>query len=104
MGVSGQLHASAALYPGKKTPCTHSTGGLVGPRSGLDTEVRGKILCLGLGSKPDRRSSSPESDTILTELLLLLLKTENIIIENIFKKLPIIFLFQFEILRRLIMI
>jgi hypothetical protein len=38
-GVSGQRHALATLYPG-----THCTGGWVGPRTGLDTEDRGKIL------------------------------------------------------------
>jgi hypothetical protein len=43
-GVSGQRHAPAALYSREKTPGTHWTGGWVGPRAGLDTEVRGKIL------------------------------------------------------------
>jgi hypothetical protein len=42
MGVSGQRHASAALCPWERTPGTHYTGGWVGPRAGLDTEVRGK--------------------------------------------------------------
>jgi hypothetical protein len=32
------------LSPGKRTPGTHCTGGLVGLRAGLDTEARGKIL------------------------------------------------------------
>jgi len=45
MGVSDQRHAPAALLPpGKGPPGTHWTGGWVGPRAGLDTEVRGKIL------------------------------------------------------------
>jgi hypothetical protein len=44
-GVSGQCHAPAALCPGERTPGTHFTGGWVGLRAGLDTEVRGKILC-----------------------------------------------------------
>jgi hypothetical protein len=35
MGVRGQRHASAALYPLQK-PGTHCTGGWVGPRTGLD--------------------------------------------------------------------
>jgi hypothetical protein len=35
MGVGGQLHAPAALPPGKR-PSTHCIGGLVGPRVGLD--------------------------------------------------------------------
>jgi hypothetical protein len=45
MGVSGQRHAPAALYPRGKYPGTHCTEGLVSPRAGLDTEVRGKTLC-----------------------------------------------------------
>jgi hypothetical protein len=49
MGVSGQHHAPAALYPR-----THCTGGWVGPRASLDTEARGKILCPCRGSNPDR--------------------------------------------------
>jgi hypothetical protein len=40
MGVSGQRHAPAALYPGERTPGTHCTGGWVGPRAGLDAEAR----------------------------------------------------------------
>jgi hypothetical protein len=43
----------AALCPGEGTPGTHCTGGWVGPRAGLDTEVRGKILCPCRGSNPD---------------------------------------------------
>jgi hypothetical protein len=42
MGVSGQRHAPAALYPRGKDPGTHCTGGWVGPRAGLDTEAGGK--------------------------------------------------------------
>jgi hypothetical protein len=44
MGVSGQRHVSPALYPRGKDPGTHCTGGWVGPRAGLDTETRWKIL------------------------------------------------------------
>jgi hypothetical protein len=54
MGVSGQRHASTALCPGERTPSTHCTGGWVGLRAGLDTEVRGKILFPCQGSNPDR--------------------------------------------------
>jgi hypothetical protein len=36
-----------------RTPGTHCTGGWVGPRAGLDTEVRGKISCLCQGSNLD---------------------------------------------------
>jgi hypothetical protein len=53
MGVSGQRHAPAALTLGERTPGTHCTGGWVGPRAGLDTEDRGKILCLCRGSNLD---------------------------------------------------
>jgi hypothetical protein len=45
-GVSGQRHAPAALYRREWTHGTHCTGGWVGPRTGLDTVARGKILCL----------------------------------------------------------
>jgi hypothetical protein len=38
--------------PGQRAPGTHCTGGWVGPRAGLDVEVRGKILCLCRGSNP----------------------------------------------------
>jgi hypothetical protein len=41
------------------TPGTHCTGGWVGPRAGLDTDVRGKILCPRRGSKPDRPVVQP---------------------------------------------
>jgi hypothetical protein len=36
MEVSGQLHAPAALTPGKEPPGTHYIGGWVGPRAGFD--------------------------------------------------------------------
>jgi hypothetical protein len=35
MGVDDQRHAPAALYP-RERPCSHCTGGWVGPRAGLD--------------------------------------------------------------------
>jgi hypothetical protein len=38
--------------PGERTPGTHWTGGWVGPRAGLDTEVRGKILLPLSGIEP----------------------------------------------------
>jgi hypothetical protein len=37
MGMSGQRHAPATLYPRGKDPGTHYTGGWVGPKAGLDT-------------------------------------------------------------------
>jgi len=39
MEVSGQLHAPAALPPGKE-PVTHWIGGWVGPRAVLDAVVK----------------------------------------------------------------
>jgi hypothetical protein len=53
MGVNGQRHAPAALCPGERTPGTHCTGGWVDPRTGLNTEARGKISCLCRGSNFD---------------------------------------------------
>jgi hypothetical protein len=46
MGVRGQHHAPAALFPRRKDPGTHWIGGWVGPRAGLDAEARGKNICL----------------------------------------------------------
>jgi hypothetical protein len=60
MGVSGQRQAPAALLPlGERTPGTHCPGGWVGPRAGLDTEVRGKILCPRRGPNPNRPVVQP---------------------------------------------
>jgi hypothetical protein len=59
MGVSGQHHAPTALYPRGKDPGIHCTGGWVGPKAGLDTEVGGKILCHCRGSNPDRPVAQP---------------------------------------------
>jgi hypothetical protein len=42
-GGDGQLHAPAALPPGKEPPSTHWIWGWVGTRAGLDTKVRRKI-------------------------------------------------------------
>jgi hypothetical protein len=43
MEVSAQLHAPAALPPGKRAPGTHLIGGWVGPRAVLDAVVKRKI-------------------------------------------------------------
>jgi hypothetical protein len=43
MEVSGQLHATVALPPGKRVPDTHWIGGLVDPRAGLDAVLKRKI-------------------------------------------------------------
>jgi hypothetical protein len=40
--------------PGERTSGSRYTGGWVGLRAGLNTEVRGKILCLCRGSNLDR--------------------------------------------------
>jgi hypothetical protein len=59
MGVSGQRHALAALYPLGKDPGTHWIGSWVGPRAGLDAGARRKILCLCRGSNLDRPIVQP---------------------------------------------
>jgi hypothetical protein len=51
MEVSGQLHAPAALPPGKASE-THWIGGCVGPRAVLDAVVKRKI-------PSPRRESNP---------------------------------------------
>jgi hypothetical protein len=58
MGVSGQHHAPAALYPRGKDLRYQCTGGWVGPRAGLDAGARRKILCPCRGSNPDRPARS----------------------------------------------
>jgi hypothetical protein len=45
--------------PGERTPSTHCTGGWVGTRAGLDTEARGKVLCLCWVSSPVRPVVQP---------------------------------------------
>jgi hypothetical protein len=57
MGVIGQRHAPAALYPGERTG-TQCTGGWVGPRAGLDAGARRKILCPCRVSNPDHPARS----------------------------------------------
>jgi hypothetical protein len=65
MGVSGQGHAPAALLPpGKGPPGTHCTGGWVGPRAGLDTEARGKILSPLPGIEPRSPGLPARSQTL----------------------------------------
>jgi hypothetical protein len=51
--------ARPRFIPRERTPGTHCTGGWVGPRAGLDTEVRGKILCPCRGSNLDRPVVQP---------------------------------------------
>jgi hypothetical protein len=52
MGVSNKHHAPAALYPKERAPNTHWIGGRVGLTACLDTEARGKIICLTWGTNP----------------------------------------------------
>jgi hypothetical protein len=49
--VSGELHDSAALSPGKNAG-THSTGGWGSPRAGLDVSEETKISFTCLASNP----------------------------------------------------
>jgi hypothetical protein len=66
--VSGQLHAQAALPPRDKAPGTHWIGGWVGPRAGLDTVVKRKILSLRRESDPDH---PPEVSGIFVIILVI---------------------------------
>jgi hypothetical protein len=59
VGVSGQCHAPAALCHEERTPGNHWTRGWEGPRAGLDTEARGKIVCSRRGSNPGRPVVQP---------------------------------------------
>jgi hypothetical protein len=43
MEVSGQLHAPAALHPGKESPSIRWIGGWVDPRAFLDAVMKRKI-------------------------------------------------------------
>jgi hypothetical protein len=54
--------------PGERTPGTHCTGGWVGPRADLDTDAEEKCLASAGDRTSIARSSSPQPDTILTEL------------------------------------
>jgi hypothetical protein len=58
MGVSGQCHAPATLYPRGKDPWYPLDRRLVGPRAGLDAGARRKILCPCRGLNPDRPARS----------------------------------------------
>jgi hypothetical protein len=43
-GLVVSVKPGPRFTPGEMTPGTHWTGGWVGPRAGVDTEARGKIL------------------------------------------------------------
>jgi hypothetical protein len=66
MAVSCQRHAPAALNFQEMTSSTNWIGGWVGFRAGLNTEARGKGLCLCRESNTRRQVRS--QDIILTEL------------------------------------
>jgi hypothetical protein len=59
MGVSGQRHAPAALYPRGKNPRYHWIGGWVGLRAGLGAGARRKILYPCRGSNLDHPIVQP---------------------------------------------
>jgi hypothetical protein len=62
--VSGQRHARPRYTPGERTPGTHWTGGWVGPRAGLDTEARGKLLSPLPGIEPRSPGRPVRSQTL----------------------------------------
>jgi hypothetical protein len=62
--VSGQRHAPRALHPGIGPPGTHWTGGWMGPRAVLDTDVRGKILLPVSGIEPQSAGCPVHSQTL----------------------------------------
>jgi hypothetical protein len=64
MGVRGQRHAPAALFPKERTPGTHCTGGWVVPRARLHTEARGKILSPLPGIEPRSPGRPVRSQTL----------------------------------------
>jgi hypothetical protein len=59
MGWVVSITPRPRFTPGERTPGPHCTGGWVGPRAGLDTEARGKIVCPCRGSNPDRPVVQP---------------------------------------------
>jgi hypothetical protein len=71
--------------PREGTPGTHCTGGWVGPRSGLDTEARGKILSPVLGIEPWSPSHPTHSQTLywLSYLAHSLLTTFSKVLEKV---------------------
>jgi hypothetical protein len=52
------------LSPGERTPGTHWTGGWVGPRAGLDSDVRGKFLLPLPGNEPVSPGTPVRSQTL----------------------------------------
>jgi hypothetical protein len=56
--------ACSGKGPGERTPGTHCTGGWAGPRAGLDTVARGKILSPLPGIKPRLPGRPARSQTL----------------------------------------
>jgi hypothetical protein len=63
-GVSSQIHTPTGFSPRETTPGTHWLGGWLDLRAGLDTEARGKILCLCQGLNPGRSVCSQTQKVI----------------------------------------
>jgi hypothetical protein len=59
MGVSGQRHAPAALYPRRKDPRYPLYRKLRGPQSRSGQRIEEKILCPCRGLNPDRPVVQP---------------------------------------------
>jgi hypothetical protein len=55
----GSITPRPRLTPGESFPGTHCPGGWVGPRTGLDADVRGKILCLCRGLLKRQQEQTP---------------------------------------------
>jgi hypothetical protein len=72
MEVSAQLHASAILPPEERAPNTHSAGGRVGTRAGLDAVQRRKNF-----APAGNQTSAIQPVAIPTELFRLLRKRED---------------------------
>jgi hypothetical protein len=74
MGWVVSITPPPRFTPGERTPGAHWIGGWVGFRANLDTQAKGKILCLRRGSNP---SSPMRSQTLLTELPELLMISKS---------------------------
>jgi hypothetical protein len=61
MEVSGQLHETATLPPGKEPPGKHCIGGWVDPRAGLDKEKLKLLTPPGLELRPFDHPSRSQS-------------------------------------------
>jgi hypothetical protein len=64
MRVSGQRHASGRVLAPRRARGTHCTGGWVGLRAGLGTEVTGKIPLPLPGIEPRSSGRPARSETL----------------------------------------